>query len=168
MSLPTVSRSGICLHSEKSKMNEEVESLLSERVCNLLLTGKVISITQQKKTSLFYTISPHFESACLYMYNGDKFGRVHQFFSQDRKLSATTSKWNPNLKWAYQFWECTLNHIIHRDLNRFKSCKTDRRLLIYWPDSWWSSLLCLLFCHCSSHSELCHGKMCPKIFVIHS
>ncbi len=35
----------VLLHSEKFKMNEEVGSFLTEKVSNLLLSGKVNSIT---------------------------------------------------------------------------------------------------------------------------
>ncbi len=40
------------LHSEKFKMNEEVDSLLSEKVSNFLLTWKVTSITVHNKIQI--------------------------------------------------------------------------------------------------------------------
>ncbi len=52
------------LHSKKFKMNEEVDSFLSEKVSNLLLTWKVNSITVDNKSGGFseWTPTPNYIS----------------------------------------------------------------------------------------------------------
>ena len=71
------------LHSEKFNMNEEVDSFLSEKVSNLLLTWKVNSITVLNECPPLIV-------------------------SQEGKLSAATLKWNLHPQQEHHFWECII------------------------------------------------------------
>ncbi len=65
-------------HPEKFKMNEEVDSFLSEKVSNLLLTWKVNSITVDNESGGFFTRLLNKKPPLI--------------VSQDGKLSAATLK----------------------------------------------------------------------------
>ncbi len=73
-------------------MNEDVDSLLSEKVSNLLLTWKVNSITVDNKSGGFFT-------GMLFILNETP----PLIVSQDGKLSAATLKYNLLPQREYQF-----------------------------------------------------------------
>ncbi len=72
------------MHSKKFEMNEDANMILSKNICNLLIIWTVPNWRFEK-----YLILNKYPPLVL---------------SQDGKLPAATSKWNPHPQWEYQFW----------------------------------------------------------------